>query len=81
MDGGPLLATVHRVAKSRTGLNDFTHLLTHNSTVKNCEWCKILSYLQANKSAFFLLMATFSKGRGHENPGSEIKFFLLEQKR
>ena len=81
MDGGAWLATVHRVTKSRTRLNDFTHSLIHNSTVKNCEWSKILSFYKLTSQLFFLLMATFSKGRGHENPGSEIKkFFLLEQK-
>ena len=30
MDGGSWLATVHRVARSQTGLNDFTHPLTHS---------------------------------------------------
>ena len=29
MDGGAWWATVHGVAKSQTGLSDFTHSLTH----------------------------------------------------
>jgi len=31
MDGGAWKATVHRVAKSRTRLSNFTHSLTHGS--------------------------------------------------
>ena len=36
MDGGTWWATVHRVAKSRTRLSDFTHSLTHARSLVAC---------------------------------------------